>query len=656
VERCSLDNSGTIASDSRALNIDGDGLSIENSGNIVGTGSQRNGTVYADDTANNYSLNNSGSIDAGEGNAGAGVSLSLGANPVNASITNSGTIQGRAQAGSALAPTSPQAGDGIRLEGVRGTSSTGGVTFAPSIFAGEVNNSGEIAAADNGSGSTSGFHAVNGVSFQGTLNNEEDGVISGANNGVYFGNAVTGGGADHTGGVFNNRGTVSSDSRALNIDGTGLTINNSGDILGTGSQRNGTVYADSTAQDFVLNNSGEIDAGAGNEGAGFSVELSEAGNDFTINNSGNLTGRGNASAGSSRAGDGIRLERSRVGGALDGSTRGRFTGTINNSGTVSTEGTNGTVGGFRAVNGVDFQGTLTNTGDISGPQNGVYFGTGDHTDGVVNNQGRISSGSRAFNIDGNGLTLNNFGRIEATGRQRNGTVYVDGTADNFVVRNAGSIDASSGAGSGLSIQVGSFDGDVQSASIVNTGAIIGFGDRAEDAGLRLFTNTAEATFSGDIHNQLGGSITGGSNSAAVKFGLDTRFDGTLFNDGFIDGSILLNDGDLVLSDTSVLELEIDGLFSFEEVATSGNIDFGGILDISFADGFLPADGQSFDLFNFGTSRGQFSEIRSGGVLLNISDFGTRGVVSIASAVPEPSSLAVIGLGSMVLIGRRRRKC
>ena len=651
-------NDGTISSDSRALNIDGDGLKVENSGVIVGTGNQRNGTVYADDTANNYSLSNSGLIDAGEGNAGAGVSLSLGSDPTNASVTNSGTIRGRSQAGAPLAPTDPLAGDGLRLEGVRGTDSSGGVTFAPSIFAGEITNSGKITAGDNGSGSTAGFHAVNGVSFQGTLNNEKDGVISGANNGVYFGNAVAGGGADHTGGVFNNAGTVSSDSRALNIDGTGLTVNNTGDILGTGNQRNGTVYADSTAQDFTLNNDGNIDAGAGNLGAGFSVELSEAGNDFTINNRGSLTGRGNAGAGAATAGDGIRLERTRVGGALDGSTTGLFTGTINNSGSLTSEGANGTVGGFRAVNGVDFQGTLTNTGEISGTQNGVYFGTGDHSGGVVNNLGRISSDSRAVNIDGSNLVLNNLGSIDATGRQRNGTVYVDGTADNFTVRNLGSIDASGGAGSGISVQVGSFAGDVQSGTIFNSGSITGSGDFAVDAGVRLFSGAASTTFNGDIFNQVGGSISGGSNSAAVLFDSQTSFDGTLFNDGLLDGSVFLNDGDLFLSETSVLELEIGSLFDFEEIVTSGDITFDGILDISFADGFLPVVGQTFDLFDFGDVSGQFAEIRSDGFVLDTGDVSFGGSVSViaAAAVPEPSAFVILSLSSLLMLQRRRRDC
>ena len=116
-----------------------------------------------------------------------------------------------------------------------------------------------------------------------------------------------------------------------------------------------------------------VDAGEGNDGAAFSVELAEEGNTFEINNDGLLQGRGDAAAGATTAGDGIRLERARVDGALDGTTTGLFDGTINNSGLIDSEGANGTVAGFRAVNGVDFQGELNNTGTISGTQYGVYF-------------------------------------------------------------------------------------------------------------------------------------------------------------------------------------------------------------------------------------------------------------------------------------------
>ena len=648
-------NEGTISSGSRALNIDGEGLSVVNEGDIIGTGNQRNGTVYSDDTANNFWLDNSGRIDAGVGNAGSGVSLSVGSTPLDASIDNSGIIQGRTQAGTPLGSADAQAGDGLRLEGVRGTNADGSTSFAAGAFTGVISNSGEIASGDNTAGTVAGVRAVNGLSFQGALNNT--GSITGASNGLYFGDA------DHTGGVVNSSGVISSDSRALNIDGTGLEINNDGTVLGTGDQRNGTVYADSTAQDFTLNNRGSIDAGAGNAGAAFSAELSEAGNDFTINNSGELRGRGTAGAGLATAGDGIRLERTRVGGALDATTTGLFTGTINNSGFITSEGDSGTTAGFRAVNGVDFQGVLTNTGTISGVQNGVYFGNpvgaggGDHTGGVVNNLGIISSDSRAFNLDGNGLQVNNSGEILATGEQRNGTFYVDGTADNFTLNNSGAIDATGGSGSGLSVQVGSFTGDVQNGTVFNSGSIIGNGDSGLDAGIRLFSSNGSTTFSGDIFNDVDGFISAdGSPAVLVQDGV--LFEGSLINAGQIDGSVSLASGDFELLDSSLLSLTIDSLTDFDTVNIADDLLFGGSLELNFSDPFAFEVGQTFDLFDFGSVSGSFSSISSGPLALDFSNLSTQGTVTIAgnsaTAVPEPSSFTVLVLGGVVLLRRRRK--
>ena len=640
---------GSISSNSRAVNIGGS-VDLTNAGQIFGTGDQRNGTIYSDSTANNFSITNSGTIDAGAGNQGAGFSAELSASGTDFTINNTGEIIGRGNAGAGLAT----AGDGIRLERTRVGGALDGSTTG--LFTGEINNSGTISS-EGANGTVGGFRAVNGVSFQGELNNR--GTISGTQNGVYFGNAVGAGGADHTGGVVNNSGTISSDSRAFNVDGTGLEVNNSGNILGTGDQRNGTFYADSTAQDFTLNNSGTIDAGQGNLGSAFAAELSEAGNDFTIDNSGEIIGRGDAGAGVATAGDGIRLERTRVGGALDGSTTGLFTGEINNSGTISSEGANGTVGGFRAVNGVSFQGELNNSGTISGTQNGVYFGNAvaaggaDHTGGVVNNSGTISSDSRAVNIDGNGLFLNNTGDILATGRQRNGTVYADGTANNFTISNSGAIDARGGAGSGISVQVGSVAGAVQTGSIVNSGLIVGSGDQSLDAGVRFFSGAFNTTFSGDIVNLEGGFIGTTGDAAAVLFDTAVGFDGSLENFGSIDGSILLSDGDLFLGETSVLSLEISSLTDFETVETTGTIVADGILDIDFGEGFLPSIGQSFDLLDFGIAVGEFDLIRSGGIQFDTSDLLVGGSVSI-SAIPEPSTFAVLGMAGLFFAGRRRR--
>ena len=137
------------------------------------------------------------------------------------------------------------------------------------------------------------------------------GNIAGGTNAINF---VNGSGS---GSVTNlSTGVISSDSRAINIGGS-VAVQNAGQIIGTGDQRNGTVYSDSAANNFSITNSGTIDAGAGNLGAGFSAELSEAGTDFSIDNSGTIAGRGDAGAGLATAGDGIRLERTRVDGALD---------------------------------------------------------------------------------------------------------------------------------------------------------------------------------------------------------------------------------------------------------------------------------------------------------------------------------------------------
>ncbi|MEM7446084.1 MAG: autotransporter domain-containing protein [Pseudomonadota bacterium] len=658
---------GTLQADSRVVDIRGDDTTLNNDGDIIGTGDQRNGTVYTNDTANNFTINNNagGLIDAGAGNQGAGISVSLDTtDPVNGDINNDGEIAGRGNAGAGAAT----AGDGIRIETVRVGGALGANT---GTFTGNITNSGEITS-EGANSTVAGFRAVNGVSFQGTLTNEEGGVISGTQNGVYFGNPVPSGGGDHTGGVVNNLDTISSDSRALNIDGIGLEINNSGQIVGTGNQRNGTAYADSTAQEFTLNNQvgGVIDAGAGNLGAGFSAELSEGGNDFTIVNDGDIAGRGNAGAGAATAGDGIRLERERVGGNLDGTTTGLFTGEIVNSGTITSEGANGTVAGFRAVNGVSFQGTLINEagGVISGTQNGVYFGNpvpaggGDHTGGVVNNHGTISSDSRAFNIDGLGLEVNNSGLIVGTGNQRNGTLYADGTADQFTVNNleGGVIDAGIGnQGSGISLQLGAEDGDERTISIVNDGTVAGRGDAlpsGETAGVRLFNGAGPdttVTVFGDVVNT--GDITSETSAAILIENID--FDGILVNSGnltgvtavdastALDGVTLFQTGGSINGDFVGSDFDDAIVFESGTSILAGSVLNGVVVDV--------ATGASVDVDGDQVIEGTLNA--NGGLSFTLSDdsllvdgdaiFGNGSTVTVAA----PDDITTLPLGAPITV-------
>ncbi len=515
-------NFGTIQSDSRAVNIDGTGVDLTNAGDILGTDDQRNGTLYADGTADDFSVRNlaSGTIDAGEGNQGSGFGAEIGGAADGANtftLDNDGIIQGR---GNAPAGNNP-AGDGVRI----GNVGNNGTTDAT------ITNSGEILS-EGANGTVAGVRVVNGVNFQGDLSNS--GLISGVQNGVYFGTG------DHTGGSFVNEagGVVSSDSRALNIDGTGLSVENAGSILGTADQRNGTAYADGTADDFSVVNSGSIDAGVGNQGSGFGAEIggaADGANSFALDNSGTIQGRGNAAAGTSLAGDGIRIGNVGNVGVTDA--------VINNSGAITSEGANGTVAGVRVVNGIDFKGELSNSGTISGVQNGVYFGTGNHTGGSFVNAGVVSSDSRALNIDGEGLEVVNSGAILGTGDQRNGTVYADGTADNYTFTNTGVVDAGQGNnGSAVSLQAGDVDGDIVSAAIFNEGVLQGRGDAVEGNtvgdGLRLFSNQEDASFAGLVQNE--GVIAGSEDSdaaAGIRIDGGVTLLGAILNEGEINGTV-----------------------------------------------------------------------------------------------------------------------
>ncbi|MEM8686609.1 MAG: CHRD domain-containing protein [Pseudomonadota bacterium] len=471
------------------MNIGGDGVRISNFGDILGTGNQRNGTIYADGSANNFLIDNrhNGTIDAGNGNEGAGIALQTGetdGDVVRASIVNDGVIAGRGQAAASLGT----AGDGIRI-------------FAGSddvTFRGSINNDGVISS-DSLQGTTAAIRVANGVNFVGEIDNDRGAVIAGAQNGVYFGE-----GTHHA--RIDNDGTISSGSRAVNIDGTGVKLDNDGVILGTGDQRNGTVYSDGTADFYSINNGhrGAIDAGEGNQGAGIALQTGDSAGDVVnadIVNRGDIDGRGQAASNTGLAGDGVRIFTS-VGEAT-------FRGDLFNSGDITSESAQGTTAGVRIADGVGFVGDITNTrtGDIVGAQNGLYFGNGAHN-ATVRNFGEIESDSRAVNIDGTGVTLINGGRIEGTGDQRNGTVYSDATADDYAIINSrrGDIDAGEGnQGAAVALQTGEVAGDVVSAELINRGEIDGRGQAASNTGLagdgvRIFTSVGEATFQGDFLN------------------------------------------------------------------------------------------------------------------------------------------------------------
>ncbi|MFK8184370.1 MAG: CHRD domain-containing protein [Phormidesmis sp.] len=356
---------------------------------------------------------------------------------------------------------------------------------------------------------------------------------------------------------LSNTGSIQSNSRAVDIsDGDGLSVTNAGSILGTGNQRNGTLYVDGTVDELTVSNLGLIDAGERNLGDAISVQVgaaTDASNEnINIINTGLLQGRGdgpdvfeNGSRVAANGSSGLRFFNG------SGETEAGISGSVSNQGTITSEVNVGFLGGVVVEDGVAFDGQINNSGLIAGPRNGLYIGNAEH-DLEILNSGRIESGSRAVNLDGDNVTLTNSGSIVGTGNQRNGTIYLDGTADETTINNFGLVDAGAGnLGDAISIQVGAAgDATSEDININNNGLLQGRGDGADvfadgarvagngSSGLRLFNGAGEggSTVSGTINNQ--GTITSEVNVGflgGVVVEDNVAFDGQINNSGLIAG-------------------------------------------------------------------------------------------------------------------------
>lgn len=366
-----------------------------------------------------------------------------------------------------------------------------------------------------------------------------------------------------------------------------------------------------------------------------------------IVNNGDVVGRGQAAADSGQAGDGLRI--------FAGADDVTFRGDIVNRGDITSESTQGPTSGLRVANGVNFDGTISNTrgGLIEGANNGLYFGTGDHA-ATVRNSGTIQSDSRAVNIDGSGVDLVNLGRILGTGDQRNGTVYADATADQYSISNfpSGVIDAGYGNnGSGIALQTGDVDGDTVNASVTNAGIIRGRGDAVEGNGVgdgvRLFSGQSDVTFKGNIANSgvieastasseavaisiedgitLDGRIINNSRITATETAIDATEAGgrvVVQNNGEINGDVRLSNGNDVFDGArGRVDGVVDGGAGNDELVGGRGND---ILAGGSGNDWLTG-GQGRDVFVFTKadeySADRISDFASGQDRLDISGFG-----------------------------------
>ncbi len=358
---------------------------------------------------------------------------------------------------------------------------------------------------------------------------QANGLVDGSFNGVNF---LNGGQSQ---GTLTNSGIITSASRAVNLGGLSNQIINSGQIVTTANPRNGTIYADQTAQGFSINNtaSGLIDTGSGNQGDAISLQLG-ASVRGSITNAGTIFGRGSSSSTSNSESSAIRL----YWGNESGSPASIFNGNITNSGTLFAEQGSAVL----VENQTILNGEIRNSGTIYGGFRGINFANGGSSGGSVINEsgGQILGNGRAINIGGGGVSVQNAGQIRTFQTPSDGVIYGDQTAGVIVIDNqaSGVIDLTSGTqGDAISLELGAS----VNGAIVNAGTISGAGavsstTNSQSSAIRLYwgnqTGVPVSVFNGSIGNS--GQLTS-EQGATILIEDQTQLNGLIINTGVIQG-------------------------------------------------------------------------------------------------------------------------
>lgn len=182
--------------------------------------------------------------------------------------------------------------------------------------------------------------------------------------------------------------------------------------------------------------------------------------------------------------------------------------------------------------------------------------------------------------------------------------------------------------------------------------------------------TGNATIEGAVTNQgMVNGPTGGGQALTFADAVNGAggYSGNIrFSGGFAPGNspaAVTFTGNATFDASSVLEMELGGLTpgsGYDKVIVAGLLTLGGgTLAVSEWNDFAPASGNVFDLLDWGSLSGSFSQVTlptlGDGLAWDTSRLYLDGTISVA-AVPEPQAYAMVlaGLGLLAFSTRRRK--
>ena len=312
---------------------------------------------------------------------------------------------------------------------------------------------------------------------------------------------------------------------------------------------------------------------------------------------------------------------------------------------------------------------MTVTGADSQWTNSSGVFVGYKTSGTLN----IESGGEVTNSAGYiGILSGSTGEVTVTGADSQWTnssdLYIGGSSSTaggtgtVSVLDGGALDVGGVtkiySGSTLTLGTGTFTSD----GITMAGGTIAASAAAGEVGGLFLADVGQLSGYGDIsllvHLGETGQVAGSGSGLNLSGGLTGS--GSV-SDAVLGGSVDIGNSagvleleDVVVDSTAIFGIEISGttLADYDRMLLAGGVTLAGVMNVSFIDGFVPAESDVFQLIDRGsaTVTGWFSSVNAP----TDWSLNATGQLYNTSTVPEPAALLLAFFALLVLPRSRRR--